>query len=90
MVTACVQLLKYAVSYTHLQTEEDLDRLTLALLKANLLVDAIYGIGFRGGLNDFETQVIQLINWSRLPVVAVDIASGVELSLIHIFKRLEP
>lgn len=61
-----------------LQTEEDLDRLTLALLKANLLVDAIYGIGFRGGLNDFETQVIQLINWSRLPVVAVDIASGVE------------
>jgi NAD(P)H-hydrate epimerase len=61
-----------------LQTEEDLNRLTLALLKANLLVDAIYGIGFKGNLNDFETQVVQLINWSRLSVVAVDIASGVE------------
>jgi hydroxyethylthiazole kinase-like uncharacterized protein yjeF len=61
-----------------LQTEEDLNRLTLALLKASLVVDAMYGIGFKGSLNDFETQVVKLINWSQLPVVAVDIASGVE------------
>lgn len=61
-----------------LQTEQDLDHLTLALLKANLLVDAIYGIGFKGSLNEFDTQVIKMINWSKLPVVAVDIASGVE------------
>ncbi|NLM89259.1 MAG: NAD(P)H-hydrate dehydratase [Syntrophomonadaceae bacterium] len=61
-----------------LQTEEDLDRLTLALLKASLVVDAIYGIGFKGSLDDFETQVVKLVNWSQLPVVAVDIASGVE------------
>jgi hydroxyethylthiazole kinase-like uncharacterized protein yjeF len=61
-----------------LQTEDDLDRLTLALLKAGLVVDAIYGIGFKGSLNDFETQVVKLINWSQLPVVAADIPSGVE------------
>ena len=61
-----------------LQTEEDLDRLTLALLKAGLIVDAIYGIGFKGSLNEFETQVVKMVNWSRLPVVAVDIASGIE------------
>lgn len=61
-----------------LQTEEDLNRLTLLLLSADLVVDALYGVGFKGTLPEFESQLVQMVNWSRLPVVAVDIPSGVE------------
>jgi len=61
-----------------LRADADLERLTNALLSSDLIVDAIYGIGFRGSLDDFETRVIQMINLSKVPVVAVDIPSGVE------------
>ncbi|MDD3363982.1 MAG: NAD(P)H-hydrate dehydratase, partial [Syntrophomonas sp.] len=61
-----------------LRVDEDLDRLMIALLSADLIVDAIYGIGFRGSLDDFETRVAQMVNWSQASVVAVDIPSGVE------------
>ncbi len=49
-----------------------------ALLQADLAVDAIYGIGFRGRLGDLESAVADTLNRSRVPVVAVDISSGVE------------
>lgn len=58
--------------------ESQLDKLMLALLGADLIVDAIYGIGFRGSLGDLEAQVVRMVNWGRVPVVAVDIPSGVE------------
>jgi len=61
-----------------LRADEDFDRLMIALLSADLIVDAIYGIGFRGSLNNFETRVIQMVNLCKAPVVAVDIPSGVE------------
>ncbi len=61
-----------------LRADEDLDRFMMALLSADLIVDAIYGIGFRGSLNNFETRVIQMVNLCKAPVVAVDIPSGVE------------
>lgn len=58
--------------------EDQLDKLMLALLGADLIVDAIYGIGFQGSLGELETKVVRMINWTRVPVVAVDIPSGVE------------
>jgi NAD(P)H-hydrate epimerase len=61
-----------------LRSDEDLDRLMIALLSVDLIVDAIYGVGFRGILDDFETRIAQMVNWSQAPVVAVDIPSGVE------------
>lgn len=61
-----------------LMNEQDREHLLLELLDADLLVDAIYGIGFRGSLSPFETEIIKLVNKSRLPVLAVDIPSGVE------------
>lgn len=61
-----------------LKADKDLDSLMIALLSADLIVDAIYGIGFRGVLDDFETRVAQMVNWSRAQVVAADIPSGVE------------
>lgn len=61
-----------------LRAAADFDRLMIALISSDLIVDAIYGIGFRGSLDDFETRVIQMVNLSKAPVVAVDIPSGVE------------
>lgn len=46
--------------------------------EAEIVVDSIYGIGFRGSLSEFEAGVVNIINKREVPVVAVDIPSGVE------------
>jgi len=61
-----------------LGNDEDFKCLMTSLLSADLIVDAIYGTGFRGSIDHFEARVIQMINLSKAPVVAVDIPSGVE------------
>jgi len=47
-------------------------------MNADLIVDALYGIGFKGSLNQFDSRLVKMVNWCRAPVVAVDIPSGVE------------
>ncbi|PKM77348.1 MAG: bifunctional ADP-dependent NAD(P)H-hydrate dehydratase/NAD(P)H-hydrate epimerase [Firmicutes bacterium HGW-Firmicutes-15] len=71
-------LKKMSDSLFPLRVDEDLNRLMIALLSADIIVDAIYGIGFRGSLDDFENRIAQMVNWSQAVVVAVDIPSGVE------------
>lgn len=48
------------------------------LKRADLAVDAMYGIGFRGVLEGEAAWVAQSFSESGLPVVAVDIPSGVD------------
>jgi hydroxyethylthiazole kinase-like uncharacterized protein yjeF len=60
-----------------LQEEKDLEQLMLSLLSADLVVDAIYGNGFHGRMNDFESRVARMVNCRNLPVVAVDVPSGI-------------
>jgi len=43
-----------------------------------VLVDAIYGTGFRGPLNSFMDAAFNVINSTELIVVAVDIPSGID------------
>lgn len=69
---------KMAAPIFPLQNELDMERLLSSLLATDLIVDAIYGIGFRGRLNDFETRVVGSVNLCQVPVVAVDMPSGVE------------
>ena len=47
------------------------------LQDCDLIVDAIFGIGFSGGLSPIFSQAIQAINRSNLPVLAVDLPSGI-------------
>ncbi|NLF46614.1 MAG: NAD(P)H-hydrate dehydratase [Syntrophomonadaceae bacterium] len=54
------------------------EKLIWELLGGDIIIDAIYGIGFKGGFSDFETRIVQLINHSKLPVLSVDIPSGVD------------
>lgn len=69
---------KMTSNYHYLCEEADLDKLMLALLSADLIVDSIYGVGFKGKLNEFDSKVIKMVNWCQAPVVAVDIPSGLE------------
>jgi len=48
------------------------------LLSAKLVVDALFGTGLTGEIEGNSKQVIGAINNSKLPVVSVDIASGLD------------
>lgn len=43
-----------------------------------LIVDAIYGIGFRGVPDEKTAKIINMVNESKIPVVSIDLPSGVE------------
>ncbi|MGB9920279.1 MAG: NAD(P)H-hydrate dehydratase [Moorellales bacterium] len=58
--------------------EKDLQKVDVALLYADLAVDAIYGTGFRGAASGLAGRVIEMLGQSRVPVVAVDLPSGLE------------
>lgn len=55
-----------------------LNIIRVALAYTDLIVDAIYGTGFRGELSEHVGRVVEAVNISQKPVVAVDIPSGVE------------
>lgn len=48
----------------------------VSLLSTDLIIDAIFGTGFKGTVGEKFARIIELINNSGLPVVAVDIPSG--------------
>jgi NAD(P)H-hydrate epimerase len=43
-----------------------------------ILLLMLLRIGFKGSLNEYEARIVQWVNHSRLPVLSVDIPSGVE------------
>jgi NAD(P)H-hydrate epimerase len=53
-------------------------RLQHLLRDADVIVDAIFGTGFRGPARGLPAQVIEAANASGVPILAVDIPSGVD------------
>lgn len=47
-------------------------------LECDLIIDAVFGTGFKGEVCGLEKEVIQKINESKIPVLAVDIPSGLD------------
>lgn len=45
--------------------------------KCDVVVDALYGFGFRGALNERDREIVRILNNSGAYIVAVDIPSGV-------------
>lgn len=69
---------RMGIKIAPLQNEADGMVLVMALTRADIVVDAIYGTGFRGQLNEYETWIVETLNKCRIPTIAVDIPSGVE------------
>ncbi|HXX37165.1 MAG TPA: NAD(P)H-hydrate dehydratase [bacterium] len=57
--------------------------LARALGDADLLMDAIFGTGFRGPATGEPARVIDAINRSGVPVLAVDVPSGIDARTGH-------
>lgn len=56
------------------ETEKSIEKIK----NADYIIDAIYGIGFKGGLRENILPVVELINRSRGKVMAMDLPSGAE------------
>lgn len=60
-----------------IQDRNSLQVLHLALMQADLVIDALYGTGFRGEIQDRLKKLIETVNDSERVVVSVDLPSGV-------------
>jgi NAD(P)H-hydrate epimerase len=69
---------KMEIKIHPLLTEKDLQRVDIALLYADLLVDAIYGTGFKGSVLGVAGEAIRMMNSAKKPIIAVDVPSGLE------------
>ncbi len=56
----------------------NLNIVKLAMVYTDLIVDAIFGTGFKGAVPEHIGNVIEIINSSGKPVISVDIPSGLE------------
>ncbi|MFC1767198.1 NAD(P)H-hydrate dehydratase [Candidatus Margulisiibacteriota bacterium] len=79
---------KMGVAYSVIKSKNDLDLFKQALMKADVLIDSIYGAGFKGEVKGLTADSIKIINTSKdevkdklaYQVVSVDCPSGVDIS----------
>ena len=48
--------------------------------RCDLIVDALFGIGFKGSLSDEYIQLISLLNDAEAPIMSIDVPSGLNAS----------
>lgn len=63
---------------------KDVRELANALADAGIIIDGLFGTGFRGAARDLAAETIELINLSPAFVCAIDIPSGVEADTGHV------
>ena len=59
-------------------SEEQLETHKARIAASDLLVDAIFGTGLKGAVRGYAASVIDYLNLTGLPIVAVDLPSGLE------------
>jgi len=59
-----------------IREDDELGKLAI-IREADLIIDALLGTGFRGDVKGITRDIIALINETELPVLAVDIPSGI-------------
>lgn len=60
------------------EDEKQIRLFKLALIQSNIAVDALFGTGFKGEVPPVTATYIEELNKTEIPVVCVDIPSGVE------------
>ncbi|MFZ5647516.1 MAG: NAD(P)H-hydrate dehydratase [Bacillota bacterium] len=58
--------------------KDDFNAVRFFLVRTDIIVDAIYGTGFKGRVRDYAGRIIEAINACRKTVIAVDVPSGLE------------
>lgn len=58
--------------------EKDKLEFSKTLDASDIIVDAIFGVGFHGTVSDTLTEIIDMINSARGTVVSIDVPSGVD------------
>ncbi|MCX7970923.1 MAG: NAD(P)H-hydrate dehydratase [Negativicutes bacterium] len=66
------------IDFINIESEQDFDKFRLGLMLADCVVDAIFGIGFRGAIEPRIARAINMINSSGKMVVAIDVPSGID------------
>lgn len=56
--------------------QSELEKLGKKLVSCDLIVDAIFGTGLRGGIEGHLKDVIGLLNSTNRPIIAIDLPSG--------------
>lgn len=67
---------KLGLPITPVLSEVNIGELKSQIVSADLIVDSIFGTGLRGGVRGFTGDVIECINGSGKPVIAIDLPSG--------------
>lgn len=61
--------------------DETIEPMGLSVIEtAEVLIDAIWGAGLRGPINGVPAQIIEAATERELPVIAVDVPSGVDMT----------
>ena len=77
-------LSKLGYTLEHHTKPQDRRALARALADAELIVDGLFGTGFRGAAQGLPAEAIELINLGSAFVCAIDIPSGVEADTGHV------
>lgn len=68
------------------EDEKQIRLFKLALMQSQIAVDALYGTGFKGEVPEVMADFIEDLNKAELPVVCVDIPSGLEADTGRVHK----
>lgn len=61
-----------------IQHGDGINIVRLILMNTDLIVDAVYGTGFKGKIGEKVGRIFEVLNGSDKPIVAVDVPSGLE------------
>ena len=67
---------RMALDFRLVESNEDVSTVADALSSSDVLVDAMLGTGFSGQVREPMSSVIEQINESGVPIVAIDVPSG--------------
>lgn len=70
-----------------IEGEKQLRLARLALNQAEIIVDAIYGTGFRGALPSLIEEYVEEANRTQACVISIDIPSGVEADTGKVYRK---
>jgi len=84
--TNCELFQKMSGKIVLVEDEKQIRLFKLALLQAQVIVDALYGTGFKGEVPELMTAFIDDVNKADVPVVSVDIPSGLEADTGKVYR----